>query len=167
LDLVVALVDAICGCDVLPSTWEPVLRNTVQTDVPMRVIIGRSRVRKVMQPVLVCRVSQRSWQRPPVKRHTCQRVCLARSHESSNPDKKNLDFEFDGLTQEEDWVVPGSNLGSLSQNTELGQAVNLACDELDHLGNLETGVLQQADDILKKFGFKTKILEGSQPKVEE
>ena len=72
--------------------------------------------------------------------------------------------DFDGLTEEEDWVVPGTNLGSLSKNTELGRAVDAACDELEHLGGLESEALQQADDILKKFGFKAAIM---QPGAEE
>jgi hypothetical protein len=73
---------------------------------------------------------------------------------------------FEGLTAEEDWVVPGTNLSSLSLNTELGQAVDAACDELDHLGAMENEVLQEADDILKKFGFKPQIL-ASKPSAPE
>ena len=50
-------------------------------------------------------------------------------------------------------------MASLSKNTELGQAVDAACDELDHLGGLENDMLKQADDILKKFGYKAAVMQ--------
>lgn len=85
---------------------------------------------------------------------------------SSGPDDE-IDDDFEGLTPEEDWVVPGSNMGKLSKNTELGRAVDAACDELDHLGGLEDDMLQEADDILKKFGFKPVVMQPAQGADEE
>lgn len=67
------------------------------------------------------------------------------------------DDDFEGLTPEEDWEVPGNPLATLSQNTEIGRAVNDACEELDHLSGLEADVLQQAQDVLKKFGYSTNV----------
>lgn len=60
----------------------------------------------------------------------------------------------DGLTPEEDFVVPGGANDSLSSNTELGRAVRAASDELEHLSNLEAEVVEEAFDILKSFGIK-------------
>jgi hypothetical protein len=93
-----------------------------------------------------------------------RRCCAADPERPSTPPSQPTETDvaddaFDGLTKEEDWVVSGSNLGSLSQNTELGRAVDGACDELGHLGSLEADVLQEADKILKKFGFKPAVLQ--------
>lgn len=52
--------------------------------------------------------------------------------------------EWEGLTEEEDWVVPGGANDSLSSNTELGRAVRAACDELDALGRLVRALLQSS-----------------------
>jgi hypothetical protein len=96
-------------------------------------------------------------------RPASQQSCSAtdpKNASSSGPDGDEDDFE--GLTPEEDWEVGGSNLGSLSKNTELGRAVDAACDELEHLGHLENETLQQADDILKKFGFKPAVMQPTQ-----
>jgi hypothetical protein len=58
-----------------------------------------------------------------------------------------------------DWEVPGHGLSSLSQNTELGQAVSSACDEMEHLSGLESANLQKAQDVLKKFGYKKSLFD--------
>lgn len=50
-------------------------------------------------------------------------------------------------------MVPGGANDSLSSNTELGKAVRAACDELEHLGNLEAELLDEAFDILKGAGI--------------
>ena len=71
------------------------------------------------------------------------------------------------MSPEEDWVVPGNNMSSLSQNTELGKAVSAACDEMDTLGGLENGVLKEADDILKKFGFQKSLFDGEPEQLQE
>jgi hypothetical protein len=90
-------------------------------------------------------------------RHRCHAVDPRKANSPVTGDIE--DEEFEGLTPEEDWVVPGPNTGSLSQNTELGKAVNAACDELEHLGGLESEMLQQADDVLRKFGFKPVVMQ--------
>lgn len=101
---------------------------------------------------------------PRTPRNDSRVICFASEPTKSGTDDEEDDFE--GLSPEDDWVVPGNNLGSLSQNTELGRAVDGACDELEHLAGLETGVLQEADDILKKFGFKSSILTNSATEAE-
>jgi hypothetical protein len=78
-------------------------------------------------------------------------VSAAEAPES--PDQVADDFE--GLNSEEDWVVPGTNMNMLSQNTELGQAVSRACDEMEMLGDLEADVLKQAEAVLQRFGYKS------------
>jgi hypothetical protein len=62
------------------------------------------------------------------------------------------DSEWEGLTPDEDYEVPGNAMSVLSQNTELGRAVSAACDEMHHLGGLEADVLRQAEDLLRKHG---------------
>lgn len=86
------------------------------------------------------------------------RIQPCRATEPQTPRIDDEDDDFEGLAEEDDWVVPGNNMGSLSLNTELGRAVDGACDELEHLAGMETDILQEADDILKKFGFKSGIL---------
>jgi hypothetical protein len=65
--------------------------------------------------------------------------------------------EWEGLTPEEDFEVPGSSTSILSQNTELGRAVSAACDEMHHLGSLEDDVLRQAEELLRKYGVKSSL----------
>ncbi len=48
--------------------------------------------------------------------------------------------------------VPGGYKDSLSSNTELGRAVRDACNELDHLSDLEQDQLSKANDLLKQLG---------------
>lgn len=93
-------------------------------------------------------------------RAACQHRCQATDPKKELPSSDGGEQDtFEGLTEEEDWVVPGTNMASLSKNTELGQAVDAACDELDHLGGLENDMLKQADDILKKFGYKAAVMQ--------
>ena len=80
----------------------------------------------------------------------------------SEPDAQPEDDpfpEFEGLLPEDDWEVPGSDLGSLSLNTELGRAVDSAIDELDVLGGVENSVLQEADAILKRMGYTKSVFD--------
>lgn len=91
-------------------------------------------------------------------------LCYVSEPQQSSMENED-DEEFQGLTEEEDWVVPGTNMGSLSLNTDLGKAVDGACDELEHLAGLETDLLQEADDILKQFGFKSSILKTPETKT--
>ena len=56
---------------------------------------------------------------------------------------------FDATNQ-----VPGNYKDAMSSKTELGAAVRDACNELDTLRDLETGVIQQAEDLLKGIGYK-------------
>ncbi|KAK9852841.1 hypothetical protein WJX84_006250 [Apatococcus fuscideae] len=65
--------------------------------------------------------------------------------------------EFEGLLPDEDWTVRGGVNDSLSSNTELGQAVQNACDELEALGGLEQESLEKANELLKKLGYKGDI----------
>ncbi|CAL5223377.1 g5882 [Coccomyxa viridis] len=71
--------------------------------------------------------------------------------------------DFDGLSKEEDWTVPGGAFDSLSSNTQLGKAVQQACDELDTLVTLERQSLTDAQDMLKKLGYKGNILQADTP----
>lgn len=85
---------------------------------------------------------------------------------------KRSDEQNDGeLELEEgenwDWEVPGSGLSSLSQNTELGTAVNNACDEAGHLSSMQAVVLQQADAVLKKAGWKHSLFDAPPPSAED
>lgn len=45
-------------------------------------------------------------------------------------------LQFEGLTPEEDYVVPGTYRDALNGNTRLGKAVRAACAELDTLNNM-------------------------------
>ncbi|KAK9850256.1 hypothetical protein WJX84_009386 [Apatococcus fuscideae] len=65
--------------------------------------------------------------------------------------------DFEGLLPEEDWVVRGGSNDSLSSNTDLGQAVQSACDELEALGGLEQESLTKANELLRKLGYKGNI----------
>ena len=58
--------------------------------------------------------------------------------------------------------VPGNASGLLTSNTELGKAVNEACDEMHHLGGLENDVLQEAQGLLEKLGYKKSIFEADE-----
>ena len=59
--------------------------------------------------------------------------------------------------EEEDFTVPGGANDSLSPNTKLGQAIRQACDELEHLSNMEMDSLVAADELLRKLGVKSSI----------
>mmetsp|Transcript_28989 Transcript_28989/g.81660 ORF Transcript_28989/g.81660 Transcript_28989/m.81660 type:complete len:149 (-) Transcript_28989:183-629(-) len=94
----------------------------------------------------------------------CRRARLvARSSEAEDPTADEDEEEWEGLTEEEDWVVPGNPNDSLSSNTELGRAVRAACDELDQLGRLEADVQSQAEDLLRKLGYKGESLTRERP----
>jgi len=56
--------------------------------------------------------------------------------------------------------IPGNYKDAMSSKTELGSAVREACDELDALRDLETGVIQQAEDLLKGIGYKGSLFSG-------
>lgn len=128
----------------------------------MRCYAARSVDKGVTRPCFVPRSSCPGLVRTRRDRAACQHRCRATDPKKDGSAAADAEEDtFEGLTEEEDWVVPGSNLGSLSKNTELGQAVDFACDELDHLGGLENEMLQQADDVLKKFGFKAAVLQPS------
>ncbi|KAL3162523.1 hypothetical protein ABBQ32_010179 [Trebouxia sp. C0010 RCD-2024] len=71
------------------------------------------------------------------------------------------DEDFEGLLPEEDWTVPGGYQDSLSSNTELGRAVQSACDELDNLSALEKESLTKASELLQKLGYKGDIFQSS------
>mmetsp|Transcript_15904 Transcript_15904/g.40566 ORF Transcript_15904/g.40566 Transcript_15904/m.40566 type:complete len:218 (+) Transcript_15904:70-723(+) len=60
------------------------------------------------------------------------------------------------LTEEEDWTVEGSNL---NPRTALGKAVSDACDELEHLAQLERETQKEVFDRLESFGFKVQVVE--------
>lgn len=79
--------------------------------------------------------------------------------DSTGDDEEWQGEEWQGLEKEDDWVVPGTNMGSLSQNTELGRAVDSACDELQVLSSLENSVLQDAQAILEKMGYTKSLFE--------
>ena len=89
-----------------------------------------------------------------------QQCCRAGSDPLQPPPKRSEeedDDNFEGLTPEEDWEVPGNPMSALSQNTEIGRAVSDACDEMGELGSLEADVLQKANDVLKKHGYKSNL----------
>ena len=94
--------------------------------------------------------------RRPLRLAACATPDASQPKKSPAQPEDDID-DFEGLQPEEDWEVPGNPLATLSQNTEIGKAVNDACDELDHLGGLEADVLQQAQDVLKKFGYSTNV----------
>lgn len=64
---------------------------------------------------------------------------------------------------DEDYTVPGGYQDSLSSNTPLGRAVREACDELDHLAQLEGEVLGEASALLAKLGIKPAALQPRAP----
>ncbi|DBB01224.1 hypothetical protein WJX77_012314 [Trebouxia sp. C0004] len=77
----------------------------------------------------------------------------------SNGQQPTNDEEFEGLSQEDDWTVPGGYQDSLSSNTELGRAVQDACEELNNLSNLEKESLTEASKLLQKLGYKGDIFQ--------
>ncbi|BDA45573.1 hypothetical protein COCOBI_07-3600 [Coccomyxa sp. Obi] len=83
---------------------------------------------------------------------------VVRADNLSGPAEEDDDEEYVGLTEEEDWVVPGGSNDSLSSNTQLGQAVRDACDELETLAALERQSLSEAQQLLEKLGYKGNVL---------
>lgn len=71
-----------------------------------------------------------------------------------NSAQQTGDENFEGLTPEEDWEVPGGPNDSLSSNTELGRAVRETCEELEHLSDVELEVMSNAFPLMKKLGYK-------------
>jgi len=69
--------------------------------------------------------------------------------------------DFEGLLPEEDQEVPGTYWDALNGNTKLGKAVRAACEELEHLNELEMGVLHECDVLLKKLGMKGSLFQTS------
>ena len=49
----------------------------------------------------------------------------------------------------------------MTSNTQLGQAVRGACEELETLGALEAEVLRESEELLKKLGFKGTLFQGT------
>jgi len=47
----------------------------------------------------------------------------------------------------------------MNPKSQLGAAIRDACEELNTLGGLEQGVLQEAEDLLKQVGFKGSLFE--------
>lgn len=47
----------------------------------------------------------------------------------------------------------------MSANTQLGKAVRDACEELDTLSALERETLNEAEELLKKVGFKGSLFD--------
>lgn len=113
--------------------------------------------------------------RQPAQPHTFRR-CTRKSYERTAQAQRQLphaansdrepqpanDEEFEGLTKEEDWTVPGGYQDSLSQNTELGRAVSDACEELDNLSKLERESLTEASKLLQKLGYKGNLLQSTE-----
>ncbi|GFR43356.1 hypothetical protein Agub_g4427, partial [Astrephomene gubernaculifera] len=75
--------------------------------------------------------------------------------------------EFVGIPPEEDVEVPGTYQDALNPHTKLGKAVRAAVDELNHLNALEMETLQQCDQLLKKLGLKSSIMQAVQPAQEQ
>ncbi|CAG9466082.1 unnamed protein product [Pedinophyceae sp. YPF-701] len=75
----------------------------------------------------------------------------------SQPGEEEDVEEF--LLPEEDEEIPGSYRDAMNPNKPLGRAVANACEELDHLGELERDQLQQADALLKQLGVKKSIFD--------
>jgi hypothetical protein len=65
-----------------------------------------------------------------------------------------------------DWEVPGSSTSTLSKNTELGQAVDKACDEMEHLRGLENDVLERAQAVLSKAGYRKSLFDNSERRTD-
>lgn len=74
---------------------------------------------------------------------------------------------FDGLSPEEDDVVAGGYFEAMNGNTKLGKAVRSACDELEHLGSLESELIDQAQSLLNKLGLKKTNLREASPTQEK
>jgi hypothetical protein len=55
--------------------------------------------------------------------------------------------------------IPGTYQDAMSKKTKLGAAIRDACNELDTLGSLEQSMLQEAEDLLKKVGYKGSLFE--------
>lgn len=75
------------------------------------------------------------------QRPLCSCAGPARSPNSNQDDEHEEesgeeDDGFEGLTPEEDYTVPGGYMDSMSSNTQLGRAVQAACEELEQLGKL-------------------------------
>lgn len=100
---------------------------------------------------------------PPTARRQLQHL-YATPENDQNIDE---DDESEGLLPEEDWTVPGGYQDSLSSNTELGRAVQNACDELDNLSSLEKESLTKADELLQKLGYKGSILQDTSSSVQK
>ena len=91
--------------------------------------------------------------------------CTRRNHQriytispSNTIDPEDSDEAYEELLlEEEDFTVPGGANDSLSPNTKLGQAIRQACDELEHLSNMEMDSLVAADELLRKLGVKSSI----------
>eukprot|EP00879_Flechtneria_rotunda_P000881 GHRR01001008.1.p1 GENE.GHRR01001008.1~~GHRR01001008.1.p1 ORF type:complete len:139 (+),score=34.83 GHRR01001008.1:126-542(+) len=120
--------------------------------------------------LLTCN-SQRAFVRPA--RHACKGCKLRRSQNIRGrglllraaviPDGTDDQAqENEGILPEDDYEVPGNYIDAMNSNTKLGKAVRAAIEELEHLGDLETEVLQQCDDLLKKLGMNGSIF-GSNP----
>lgn len=50
----------------------------------------------------------------------------------------------------------------MNPKSQLGAAIRDACEELNTLGGLEQGILQEAEDLLKQVGFKGTLFEANQ-----
>lgn len=110
-------------------------------------------------PALVTNSNRRRFAAAKLHKYsqTTGRLCLHAS--PSNGQQPTNDEEFEGLSQEDDWTVPGGYQDSLSSNTELGRAVQDACEELDNLSNLEKESLTEASKLLQKLGYKGDIFQ--------
>ena len=51
----------------------------------------------------------------------------------------------------------------MSSNTKLGKAIKDACNELDTLASLERDTLEEANELLRKLGYKGSIFEAGNP----
>lgn len=92
------------------------------------------------------------------------------SSASRSGDDTEDDDTADLLPPEEDEQISGSYRDALNPNKPLGRAVNDACAELDHLGQLEREQLEQAQALLSKLGYKGSIFtspSGDQPDGED
>lgn len=55
--------------------------------------------------------------------------------------------------------IPGNYRDAMNPKSRLGAAIRDACEELNTLGGLEQGVLQEAEDLLKQVGFKGSLFQ--------
>lgn len=75
-----------------------------------------------------------------------------------------------GLSEDEDFEIPGNFLEAMSSNTPLGKALREACKELDHLGGVELEIMNSYDSALAKLGVKSRVAAtrtAPQPEEEE